>query len=137
MRLKDIIMINIELFEQYTEIQETIENEAMLLLKEINDIEPIKGLNCLGIKEIYDGNIEFFGEEYWRYGGYESYEHNLPSNLLYDEVAKTEYLNKIKNRVQEKLDIDSNRIAKNKLEQEIKDKAKYLELKSQFEDAGE
>jgi hypothetical protein len=137
MRLKDIIMINIELFEQYTEIQETIENEAMLLLKEINDIEEIKGCNHLNIKEIYDGTIEFFGEEHWRYGGYESYEHELPSNLLYDEAAKTEYLNKIKIRVQEKLNSDSKRIAKNKLEQEIKDKAKYLELKSQFEDAGE
>ena len=120
--------------EQYEELKEMLESEAMKLLSEINEIESISGYSMLSVSNIEDGCIQYFGEERWNYGGYDSSNFEIPLELIYDSEAKEEYLNKRKLRV-EKQDLikkEQKELAEKKKKES--DRKKYLELKNQFEE---
>jgi hypothetical protein len=123
--------------EQYLEIKNKVEKEAMIVLSQINEIETISGYSYLEISDFDNHSIEFFGEEHWRYGGYDSYSFEFPTHLLFNSTSREIYMNKLKNRVE--LKNKKEKEHKDKLANEKKDRdhKKYLELKNQFEANGE
>jgi hypothetical protein len=121
-------------FEQYQELGEELEMKAMEVLSEINKIKPISGYIHLCVSSIESDCIEFFGEEHWRYGGYDSHSFEFKTELIYDQEAKNEYLENLlseKEKKEKKQKEIQDRLDKEKEEKEHK---KYLELKNKYEE---
>lgn len=126
-------MLDKNILKQYQEIEEKIAVEANKLLAEINDIEPISGFKHLSFEKFDYGEIEYSGEEYWQYGGYEKYEHCLPMELLFNKEYKEKYIQDLKDKVAERNRKEEERRKEKEKQDFEKAKAKYEKLKDKFE----
>lgn len=126
-------MLDVKIIEEYEKIEELIYDAAQDILAEIHAIKPIEGFKHLSFSKLEDSYIEYFGEDSWQYSGYESYEHSLPSKLLFDKEFKENYINKLKEEVSEKNRIQQERDEKAKQDKLAKEKSQYEELKAKFE----
>ena len=119
-------MIAKEKIEDSIFYKDEIKKCAMKLLSEINDIESIDGYKYLEITDIYS-SIDFYGEYYCSCcTNHEEYYFDFDTKLLYDEKARNFYLNKLKEKFENK---ERERIESAK----AKRKVHYLKLKEEFE----
>lgn len=126
-------MLDKNILKQYEEIEEKITIESDKLLSEINEIEPISGFKHLSFSKFDYGDIEYFGEESWQYGGYQSYEYSLPMQLLYDKEYKEKYIQDLKDKVAERNRKEEERRKEKEKQDFEKAKAQYEKLKNKFE----
>lgn len=121
-----------EIFNNFLVIQERIHQKAEELLKEINDIKKIDGYSYLYVKSIDSSSIDFYGEEYYC-GSTDSYEFSIPTYLLYDDSARTQYMQRIKEEENERL----RKIQENKIKEreilENREKELLEKLKNKYE----
>ena len=125
-------MIDKSVVTKFDELEEIIFNEAEKLMVQIHTISTIDGFDFLSISHIEDGHVEFRGEESWKYGGYEGYTFSIRMHLLYNEEAKEQYLQQLRDEEAKKLAKNIEACKKRKELQEQKDLKKYNELKQQF-----
>ncbi len=121
-----------EIFNNFLVIQERIHQKSEELLKEINDIKKIDGYSYLYVKSIDSSSIDFYGEEYYC-GSTDSYEFSIPTYLLYDDSARTQYMQRIKEEENERL----RKIQENKIKEreilENREKELLEKLKNKYE----
>lgn len=121
-----------EIFNNFLVVQERIHQKAEELLKEINDIKKIDGYSYLYVKSIDSSSIDFYGEEYYC-GSTDSYEFSIPTHLLYDDSARTQYMQRIKEEENERL----RKIQENKIKEreilENREKELLEKLKNKYE----
>lgn len=126
-------MLDKNILKQYEEIQEKIEFEANKLLTEINELKPISGFSYLTFEKFEDGYIEYSGEEFWQYGGYEKHEYSLPMELLLNEEYRKEYIYNLEEELDQRHSMEEKRKREEAIKSLQKKKAKYEELKKEFE----
>lgn len=102
-------MITLEDFKKYIEIQDAIAVSADEVLKKINDISPVCGFSFLSFSRIEDDSVYFWGDDSWKYGGYEEYEFDIPVELIFDKNALDEYIETISLKVKRKKEQDNER----------------------------
>lgn len=125
--------MNKELFDKLINAQHELEKRAKEILDEINTVREIEGYRYLSITSVSRYEVECDGDEYWRYGGHEHYSFSFPSELLYNERKKNEYIQEIIDEVEEEKRLEMEREEKEKALQKERDLKKYEELKRQFE----
>lgn len=130
--LTDEMIFNEDFLYNFVEIKDRIHSKIFEVLEEINKIKEIKGLSCLEVKEIDTGTVYLEGE-YYRCGDYETFSFDFPLRLIYSESAKKDYINKILQEQQDKLNKEDEARKQAILIQEKRDKELYLKLKDKFE----
>lgn len=131
-KLTDEIIFEEDFLYNFIEIKDRIHSKIFEVLNEINKVKEIKGLNCLDVKEIDAGTVYLEGE-YYRCGDYETFNFEFPLRLIYSESAKKDYINKILQEQQDKLNKEAELRKQEILMQEKRDKELYLKLKDKFE----
>ena len=132
--------MNKKLFENIMELKEKLEDEtekleenAFRILKEINAIKKIDGMNCLELFDFNEVNVHFKGHEDFYCRSRDDYQFSFPSDILYDEDKKNLYFEKMICKVNsENLILEKSKQDAIKRKEEL-DFKKYNELKKQFE----
>jgi hypothetical protein len=120
----------------------TFESDANDLLLEISKYEEIEHLSELSFNSIdesyiyYTGRI-YIGRDYNHCDEYHEVEYELPSELLYDNNYLENYSKGLQKEANKQIQLALELKNKSEFEKKEKDKAKYLELKKQFENEGE
>lgn len=121
--LENKINSYVNLYEELSEICE----EALL---KIHGVLPINGIEFLTLTEIDNQYAYFSGEETWRYGGYESYDYELPIEKL---LNLDEYIEELKARRILDQKLKEEKEFKRLQEQKQKDLKELQRLKEKYE----
>lgn len=125
-------MITQKMIDDYAALRNLIDVEAKLVLTMIHDIKPIPGYEFLDVSSFDETDVDFRGEEYWRYGGHESYDYSMPINILYDENARQMFLTARYNEVEKAQRLKMEQEATKQQQREANDRKQYEILKQQF-----
>lgn len=94
-------MITKKDMKKYNEISNNLYEYARSVFNEINEIEKIEGFLYLCIDIIGTYTVTFKGTATWRYGGREDYYFEFPSEILYCQNKKEQFINDLKKEVEE------------------------------------
>ena len=119
-------------FEHFMHFQELVEEKSDDLLTELHKLKPIEDYKYLSFNKIGWYTLEYCGYDSWRQ---EEKSYSLPLQLLYDEKYKEEYIQKIKNDIEEKKKQEKEHkenVRKTKLQ---KEREQYEALKAKYENS--
>lgn len=126
-------MLNLKKLEEFKKFETEIHEAATKILDDINSIKPIDGYKFLDVESFDSSDVYFSGEEIWQYGGYEKYTYSIPTELIFNNKLKNQFLQKLKEEVNVEKIKESERRKKSEDEALEKKRKQYEELKQEFE----